>query len=547
MVDCFNNYFASVFTPEDTSSMPTVPDCADIQCSDINFTEYEVLSKLSKLRPDKAAGPDNLLPRFLIQIKDLIAYPLYLLFRKSLDNGCVPEDWKCANVCPVFKKGSRNKVDNYRPISLTSQICKVFESVIRDQVVTHLEENKLILDSQHGFRKGRSCLTNLLTFLDKVTSYADAGEAVDVVFLDFAKAFDKVPHMRLLHKLKSHGINGKLFCWITDWLSNRKQRVCINWSLSDWQYVLSGVPQGSVLGPILFLIFINDIDNDITSWILKFADDTKMFSSVCNSIDYKKFQDDINRLFNWTKNWQMSFNIDKCKIMHIGRHNKLYDYSLGGQLLTSVSEEKDLGVIISKDLKVSQQCAAAYSKASKILGLINRSVVYKTSEVMLRLYKSVVRPHLEFCIVAWSPYYQKDKDLLERIQRRFTKMIPELRDLPYTKRLDRLKLWTLEERRIRADLLEVFKMIHGFTNVKFESFFQFDINTRTRGHSYKLQKSRFNKDLRRYFFSDRIINTWNSLDDQTVSASTVNSFKKNLDKFRTTRRWVNIWTDVSRP
>jgi len=272
-----------------------------------------------------------------------------------------------------------------------------------------------------------------------------------------------------------------------------------------------------------------------------------MFSSVCNSIDYKKFQDDINRLFNWTKNWQMSFNIDKCKIMHIGRHNKLYDYSLGGQLLTSVSEEKDLGVIISKDLKVSQQCAAAYSKASKILGLINRSVVYKTSEVMLRLYKSVVRPHLEFCIVAWSPYYQKDKDLLERIQRRFTKMIPELRDLPYTKRLDRLKLWTLEERRIRADLLEVFKMIHGFTNVKFESFFQFDINTRTRGHSYKLQKSRFNKDLRRYFFSDRIINTWNSLDDQTVSASTVNSFKKNLDKFRTTRRWVNIWTDVSRP
>ena len=156
-----------------------------------------------KLRPDKASEPDNLLPRFLLQIKEQIAYPLYLLFRKSPDEGSVPEDWKCANVSPVYKKGNRNKAENYRPISLTSQICKLFEAIIRDAVVKHLEDNQLISDSQHGFRKGRSCLTNLLTFLDKVTSYVDSGEEVDVVFLDFAKAFDKVPHQRLLLKLQS--------------------------------------------------------------------------------------------------------------------------------------------------------------------------------------------------------------------------------------------------------------------------------------------------------------------------------------------------------
>ena len=158
----------------------------------------------------------------------------------------------------------------------------------------HLEANLLISDSQHGFRKGRSCLTNLLTFLDKVTSYVDTGNDVDVVFLDFAKAFDKVPYMRLLQKLKSHGTDGKLLRWITYWLSSRTQRVCVNGMLSDWKVVLSGVPQGSVLGPMLFLIFINELDYDITNWVLKFADDTKIFGPVCNQSDYMKFQEDLN-------------------------------------------------------------------------------------------------------------------------------------------------------------------------------------------------------------------------------------------------------------
>jgi len=147
----------------------------------------------------------------------------------------------------------------------------------------------LILDSQHGFRKGRSCLTNLLSFLDKVTEYVDSGYDVDVVFLDFAKAFDKVPHVRLIQKLECHGIDGKLKYWIAEWLTNRKQRVCVNGTLSDWKTVLSGVPQGSVLGPILFLIFINDLDYNITNWILKFADDTKIFGPVCDKTDYVLF------------------------------------------------------------------------------------------------------------------------------------------------------------------------------------------------------------------------------------------------------------------
>jgi len=168
-------------------------------------------------------------------------------------------------------------------------------------------------DSQHGFRSGRSCLSNLLEFLDKVTKAIDEGNSVDVVYLDFAKAFDKAPHQRLLSKLRAHGIRGNVLCWIENWLLNRKQRVCVNGYQSSWQSVLSKVPQGSVLGPVLFLIFINDLDTGIVNHILKFADDTKVFGNINHVSDSIKLQEDLNALFNWSQDWQMKFNVDKCK------------------------------------------------------------------------------------------------------------------------------------------------------------------------------------------------------------------------------------------
>jgi len=211
------------------------------------------------------------------------------------------------------------------------------------------------------------------------------------------------------------------------------------------------------------------------------------------------FQEDLNRLFSWSTDWQMAFNIDKCKVTHFGKNNKAYSYCLDGLPITEVTEEKDLGVIISKDLKVSKQCSAAYSKANKMLGVINRTITYKSTDIMLRLYKSVVRPHLEYCTSAWSPHYVKDKELTERIQHRFTRMIPEIKDLPYDKRLQQLNLWNSKGRRIRADLIEVFTMINGQTNVKFEVFFEYDTNYRTRGHARKLKKNHFNRDLQHFF------------------------------------------------
>jgi len=412
-------------------------------------------------------------PWLLKEVRDLLVTPLSILLRRSLDEGVVPDDWKIANVYPIFKKGVKSQISNYRPVSLTSQVSKVIESVLRDAIVSHLETNELIQDSQHGFRKGRSCLTNLLVFLDKVTGYIDEGYMVDIIYLDFAKAFDKVQHQRLLDKLLGHGIYGKVFRWIEPWPSNRCQRVCIQGKFSDWIPVISGVPQGSVLGPILFLIFINDMDKDLGSHIIKFADDsdTKVFCGISEVQDCEILQKDLASLQKWTEDWLMQFNVEKCKVMHIGRHNPEFRYTLLDKQLETVNEEKDLGVLISDDLKPSAHCIHSYTKANRMLGLINRTFSIKQPSILLRLYKSLVRPHLEYCSPAWSPKYVKDKELLERVQHRFTRLFKELRELDYTERLQRLGLWTVEERRNRADIIEVYKIVNGMSTLPASTFF----------------------------------------------------------------------------
>jgi len=216
--------------------------------------------------------------------------------------------------------------------------------------------------------------------------------------------------------------------------------------------------------------------------------------------------------------------------MQFGKSQKKYPYYMNNQQLEEVTQEKDLGILISNDLKVSQQCQSACTKAMRILGIINRTIVFRHPDIMLRLYKSLVRPHLEYSTAAWSRHYCKDKELIERVQRRFTRMIPDLKDLPYEQRLAKTKLWSLEDRRTRADLIKVYKIIHGLSAVRFSTFFELSHNERTRGHSLKLHKKRVMTDLRQHFFLDRIVNKWNTLSEDIVSASSLNSFKGKLQR-----------------
>ena len=237
----------------------------------------------------------------------------------------------------------------------------------------------------------------------------------------------------------------------------------------------------------------------------------------------------------------MAFNIKKCKVMRVGNNICTYEYKMRAHSLEEVQVEKDLGVLISSDLKVSPQCIGACARASRVLGMINRTIVNKTTEVMVQLYKTLVRPHLEYCSSAWSPHYQKDKELIERVQHRFSRMVPAVRADTYPVRLQKLNLWSHEERRNRADLIEVYKMKQGYSKLCFEDLFEVDTLRRTRGHSCKLIKSRSNKDLRKFFFLQRVVNRWNSLGEDTVSATTLMAFKGRLKQER--KRRMDLFTD----
>ena len=545
IVEAFNNYFTSVFAPEndiDELDEMVIPMKSANTVSYVPISEEQVRRKLKSLRSDKSPGPDDLSPRFLHLIADELVRPLTILFNKSLATGSVPEDWHQANVSVIHKKGSRTSTENYRPISLTSQICKVMESIIRDILLEHLEGNRLINNTQHGFRKGRSCISNLLMFLDEVTKAVDEGSAVDIAYFDFAKAFDVVPHGRLIKKVESCGITGPLLQWIRDWLNNRTQRVCINGFKSSWGRVSSGVPQGSVLGPILFLIFIDDIDTGVENLLLKFADDTKLVGRIRGPEDIAKLQKDIDALVEWARTWRMRFNIDKCKIIHVGRNNTHANYRMDDTTLQKVTEEKDLGVTISDDLKPSKHCRIAFNKSAKMSALIRRTVAHRTPFIMLRLYKALVRPHVEYGMAVWSPWYIKDKELIERVQRRFTKSIRGLQSMDYNQRLVKLGLWTLEERRNRNDLIEVYKMIHGHSSIPLDTFFVLRNNKRTRGHKYTLYKKACCRDVRAHFFSGRVVNRWNRLTEEVVDVGSINGFKRGLERVR--RQEIGFFMDT---
>ena len=406
------------------------------------------------------------------------------------------------------------------------------ETIIRDNIVNFLEENDIINGSQPVFRNKRSCITNVLDFFYYVFDVFDENRSVDIIYLDFQKAFDKVPHERLLSKVLSHGIVGNIHIWLKDWLSERKQRVVINGFTSSWLDVKSGVPQGSVPGPILFLIYVNDIDVGLNCKVSKFADDTKIACQATTTRESEKLQSDLDRLNDWANKWQMKFNIDKCKVLHVGSNNNLLQYSMNGQQLSAVKKEKDLGVLVTDDLKPGQHCSEVVKTANKLVGFIGRVFENKSEKVILKLYNSLVRPHLEYCVQFWSPYYKKDIEKLERVQRRITKMIPRLRNKSYEERLKELNLFNLTKRRMRGDLIEVYKIFKGFDNLNVENYFSLDrSNVTRRQNNFKIVGKRFNSNEAKHFFFNRVVNIWNSLPSSIVDSETVMTFKNRLDKY----------------
>ena len=283
-----------------------------------------------------------------------------------MQEGTVPNDWKLANIVPLHKKGSKSSPENYREISLTSVVSKIMEKLVRDKIMEHMEENNIFTKHQHGFRKGYACITQLIDVCDKWTEELDNKDCIDIVYLDFQKAFDFVPHQRLLTKLKGYGLKGKLLTWVDNFLKNRKQRVHVDGALSDCADVTSGIPQGSVVGPTLFLIYINDLPDVVHNFVKLFADDAKLYAVVNTVDDAKTVQDDLSRIDNWSDIWQIRFNYKKCNRMHLGKEQQFSTYFMtqNGEptKINQVSEQKDLGVIIDNKLKFIPHIQAMVKK-----------------------------------------------------------------------------------------------------------------------------------------------------------------------------------------
>ena len=513
------------------------------ELTSIEISEVGVRKLLQELNPHKACGPDEITPMVLKTLATEIAPILTRIFKSSIETGEVPEDWRTANVAPVFKKGEHYEPSNYRPVSLTSVPCKILEHIIVSTVMNHLESNNILSPRQHGFRRGRSCETQLLEFTEELTETMENCGQTDIVIMNFAKAFDKVNHSLLLHKLHHYGVRGQVNGWIRGFLENRRQAVVIDGTRSDFVKVKSGVPQGSVLGPCLFLTYINDLPENLSSQTRLFADDTAVYSPISSNQEQEELQQDLHKLETWENSWDMAFHPGKCTTLPVispKRKDKLRvpDYHLHGQSLANVTLSKYLGVSIAQDLKWDLHINNIVKKANRILGFLRRNLKISSQSIKETAYKALVRPVLEYASTVWDPFTEEQVTSIEKVQRRAARFVKNKyqRQASVQHMLSELGWETLESRRKIARLTMMYKINHGLVHVEFGKA-QADrkdklraTSTRNRRlHSCQLNRIQCTRDYRFNSFLPRTIRQWNDqLTEAAVSAETLDIFKSRV-------------------
>ena len=397
-----------------------------------------------------------------------------------------------ANVAPIFKKVNRVLSENYRPVSLTCITCKLFEHIVCRHILDHVEDHKILTNLQHGFRSGRSCETQLITTTHDLLSSFNSKSQIDVAILDFSKAFDTVPHAGLLGKLEHYGIDSKILLWITNFLNNRKQRVVVDGSFSNYADVESGVPQGTVLGPLLFLLHINDLPSCVNSKVRLFADDCLLYREIKNNQDQIDMQRDLDALMDWGSTWGMKFNTKKCNIMRVSRsHISLqHFYRLGNEILQEVSDTKYLGIQIDNKLDWNKHISTAAARGQSKFELRDTA------------YISLIRPALEYSCYVWHPHKKSNKDKIEKVQRRVARFVLNnfRRKASVSEMLHDLGWQSLDGHRQDQRLVLFYKIINGLTSVEAEDILT-PADSRTRkNHSFIFKHLQTNCDSYRYSF-----------------------------------------------
>ena len=553
IADAFNDHFSSIFSsaapvqlavlshqPNLCSRIKTVPSEQlindNVPC--IKFVSISIadVKRVIRSLPDKKSNDVDGLSYFVIKKGiDALLVPLCNLFNRSLSRAEVPMSWKTAVVTPIFKSGSKQDVKNYRPISVTSCVSRILERLVRRFIISFLTVNRVLNTTQHGFQSRKSTDTALLSFYDFVTKNVDQGYIVDAIFLDMAKAFDVVPHDQLIRRIADCGISGSLLRWISEFLCFRKQKVRIGSDYSELQRVTSGVVQGTVLGPLLFSMYVNSIDDAVTHChVLKYADDIRLFLSIPkdNMHDYMVLiQNDINAMVKWVDDAGMNFNVQKSFHLRFGRISNTTQYSVKDVRIPLVATAKDLGVRVNVNLCWNEHIDYCVLKANQRLSLIYKCFNFKSKHIILTLYKNCVRPILEYGSIVWNPFTVRNKCKLEKVQRRMCRMIVGMKDLSYLEQLRALDIFSLSARRIRYQLIFVYKLRHNLIDLDVNDFFSFRVSSQLRGHDSQLYHDYAFHNYRLRFFTHFVGTYWNKLSQDVINSCSIAQFKKKLTPF----------------
>ena len=529
--EILNDQFVSVFNQnEDATSIKDKGPSPHSDMNNIIVSACGVFKLLSNLKIHKATGPDKIPARLLKELAAELTPVFTLFYQTSLDQGKVPDDWKEANVVPIFKKGERNHPGNYRPISLTSISCKMLEHIVCSSIMDHLDSHQILSEAQHGFRKKRSCESQLILALQDLTKGIDAREQHDVILLDFSKAFDKVPHQRLLYKLDFYGVRGVLKNWIGAFLQDRTQQVILEGSASKTASVSSGVPQGSVLGPLMFLLYINDLPEYLTpdTTARLFADDCMLYRKISTEADSSQLQQDLNALQQWEQDWIMEFNPPKCQVLTVTNKRKPIDqtYLIHGQALRKADTARYLGVDLSKNLSWNQHVDTLTKKANSTSAFLRRNIRACPRKTKVLCYTTLLRPIMEYACTVWDPSTQVNITKLEKVQRRFARFV--LNDHRWTSSvtamIHQLHWQTLQERRAHLKVAMIYRIMNSYIDIP-ESYLVQATST-NRGHSMKLLVPNARTLVYQKSFFPDSIRLWNMLPQEVVSCTSLELFKQ---------------------